>query len=139
VADPGVASGINVGSPVDRARRALESAVGPPYRKVEDLVPRPVEEQGLSGNVALEEWRWGSMSPSLTAGLDRWMLSHVAPAVGKALDGVPESVTGGGHEPVRPPEGRRAKDRGRPAERGVGLPGPGDGNAGWPVGCYRAG
>jgi len=81
----------NTETPFDRANKALQAAVGPPYRRVEDLVPHPVEEiSGASANVPLEEWHWGSMAPNLAARLNRWT-EHVAPYVGQVLGMVPET------------------------------------------------
>jgi len=77
--------------PVERAHKALVAAVGPPYKKVENLVPHPVEEMsGASANVELEDWHWGSMPPKLVAGLDQWTREHLGPYVGAALANVPE-------------------------------------------------
>ena len=78
--------------PFDRANKELEAAVGPPYRRVEYLIPHPVEELGVASmNVPLEDWQWGSMSPALAARLDRWASEHVGGFVDNVLAVVDES------------------------------------------------
>jgi hypothetical protein len=82
--------------PLELAHRAMVSAVGPPYRKVEGFVPHAVEEMSMvTKNVDLEDWHWGSMPPNVVAGLDFWLKKNIGPEVAGGLVQVPESLSVG--------------------------------------------
>jgi hypothetical protein len=83
--------------PLERAHKTLVSAVGPPYRKVEDLIPRPADATGsVIVNVELEDWHWGTMPSNLVARLDQWTQVHIGPQQVGLLVGMPGDSVGMG-------------------------------------------
>jgi outer membrane protein OmpA-like peptidoglycan-associated protein len=76
---------------VGRAQQELQATVGPPFQKVQDLIPHPTDS-GQSPNVALEDWHWGSMPQNLVARLDQWAHEHLGPYTGVVVDKVPVEI-----------------------------------------------
>ena len=64
-------------TPFNRAQAALQSQVGPPYQRVEDLIPHPVPEGAGHANPVLEDWKWGSMPRNLVDRVDAYVNAHV--------------------------------------------------------------
>jgi outer membrane protein OmpA-like peptidoglycan-associated protein len=61
-----------------------QDQVAPPYHQVLAFVPHPLPV-GPGGNVPLEEWRWGSITPALIPHIDDWIRGKA----GAKLDELP--------------------------------------------------
>jgi outer membrane protein OmpA-like peptidoglycan-associated protein len=72
------------------AKTALpQDEVVRPYKQVLDFVPQPLPV-GPGRNVALEEWRWGSITASLRPEIDKWIRGHAGPTLDTLPGKVPE-------------------------------------------------
>jgi len=97
----------------DEAVAKAQAELGPPFNEVTRYVPHPVDapvaspEGQISSSpdeqVELEEWRWGSIPPTLRSQIDAWVREKVGPATSDLAsnpDLAPRTVEGFDVQPL---------------------------------------